>query len=324
MNKAKLVIVFLPFALSLLPLQAKAESNPLSNLFGSIIVLGNKHNNTASDNQNTADKSQDNSNSPSPNEIMRDLASKYDGIHGAHVPMTYSTECNKYINPGLTEDIKKMEENFKMGHYAYVGGLGFEDANAAAFCAFANRTIATPSDESLVGFYLGWSVLANHKAGMDTPEGIRNAQYALILLKQDAQANKNLISLIENSGVIPDVPVAAENADFKMTAFNAATQYSGNSFAFKRKYTGKTLRISGVVERINGSDKSALIVLAGIHKKNPNDEGWGDVVQCTITEDGALNQAMNISKGQAISVQGIYKPDQYTSGVSLDDCRIAN
>ena len=324
MNKTKLVIVFLPFALSLLSLQAQAESNPLSNLFGSIIVLGNKHNNSASDNQNTADKSQDNSNSPSPNEIMSDLASHYDGIHGVQVPITRSAECKEYINPDLKEDINKMEANFKMGHYSYVGGLGFEDANAAAFCALANRTISTPQDESLVGFYLGWSVLANHKAGMDTPEGIRNAQYALILLKQDAQANKNLISLIENSGVLPDVPVAAENPDIKMTAFNAATQYSGNSFAFKRKYTGKTLRVSGEVERINGSDKSALIILAGIHKKNPNDEGFSDVVQCTITDNGAINQAMNISKGQKISVQGIYKPDQDTIGVALDDCRIAN
>ena len=324
MNKAKLVIVFLPFALSLLSLQAKAENNPLSNLFGSIIVLGNKHNNSASDNQNTADKSQDNSNSPSPNEIMSDLASHFDEFQGAFNPKVSSVDCNVAINPRLKKDIDEMEANFKMGHYSYVGGLGFNDAKAASACALVNGASATPQDESLVGFYLGWSVLANHKAGLDTPEGIRNAQYALILLKQDAQANKNLISLIENSGVLPDVPVAAENPDIKMTAFNAATQYSGNSFAFKRKYTGKTLRVSGEVERINGSDKSALIVLAGIHKKNPNDEGWSDVVQCTITDNSAINQAMNISKGQKISVQGIYKPDQYTTGVSLDDCRIAN
>ena len=303
MNKVKLVVVVLPLVLSLISLPVNADNSPLSNLLGAISDLGK-----TLGNPNTGNQDQAKSDTSAPNEIMRLLASQQ--------MFPYCRE--DFAKKQLDQAIGK----YKMGQYSMAGADALIQAQTVAACAL--KTPGTiPQAENTVGLLLAVSAISNHKAGLDTPETIITAQDALTLLKLDASGNQDMISQVEKSGVIPaKAPTSEKSPYVKMTAHDAATKYTGNGFAFKKEYSGKTLRVSGEIQSIMGSEKSAFIVLAGVHKPNHNDENWNDVVQCTITEENAMKDAMNISKGQKISVQGIYSPKQFQSGVALQDCRI--
>lgn len=305
MNKAKLVVV-LPLALSLISLPVNADNNPVSNLFGAIADLGKTLGNPNTGNQDLAKND-----TSAPNEIMRLLASQQ--------MFPYCKE--DFVKKEIDQTISK----YKMGEYSMAGAGALLQAQTVAACSLKNQGMILSQAENTAGFLLAVSAISNHKAGLDTPETIIRAQNALTLLKLDASGNQDMISQVEKSGVIPaKAPTSAASPYVKMTAHDAATKYTGNIFAFKKEYSGKTLRVSGEIQSIGGSEKSAFIVLAGVRKPNHNDEGWNDVVQCTITEEDALKDAMNISKGQKISIQGIYSPMQFQTGVSLQDCRIVN
>lgn len=306
MNKVNLVVVVLPLALSLISLPANAGNNLVSNLFGAITDLGK-----TLGNPNTGNQDQAKSDTPAPNEIMSLLASQ---------------EMHPYCNEEFVKKrIDQTISQYKMGEYGMAGGDALLQAQTVAACALKNKGMNMSQAEKTAGFLLALSAISKHKAGLDTPANIITAQNALTLLKLDASGNQDIISQVEKSGVIPaKAPTSAVSPYVKMTAYDAATKYNGNSFAFKKEYTGKTLRVSGEIQRIGGSEKDAFIVLAGVRKADRNDEGWNDVVQCTIKEENAMKDAMNISTGQKISVQGIYNPGQFGIGVSLQDCKIVN
>lgn len=106
-----------------------------------------------------------------------------------------------------------------------------------------------------------------------------------------------------------------------MTAKDAATKYIANSFAFLRTYSNKTLQIKGRVQSINGHDDRASVTLEGIIQKDINDQGWQHIVACNVQSKDALDDVARISKGDMITVQGIFTP-RTLPGVSLDDCRV--
>lgn len=302
MNKVKFVGVILHIVFMLVSLPASADESPLSNLFGAIASLGKTLTTPGTGTQVQNETT-------SPDQIMKQLASQ---------------QMLPPCDPDFTKrEIDSAINKFKMGEYSMAGAAALVQAQSVAACSLNGKGMSLPEAKDTVGLLLAISAISNHKGGLDTPETAIHGRYALTLLKLNAGKNHDLISQVEKSGVIPTgVPMSATSPYVEMTAHDAATQYTNNSFRFKKEYSGKTLRVNGEIERIGGSNNNAYIVLAGIHKASHDDEGWNDVVQCTITEPTAMNDAMNISKGQKIFVQGVYSPKSYQMGVSLDDCRI--
>lgn len=193
-----------------------------------------------------------------------------------------------------------------------------------AVCAVKRNALPLVEAEQIAGENLAESAIALHRAGMDSPETITTAKYALTLLNMDAVKNASLISALNSSGVLPEAPpTASSDVSYTMTAAEAASQLMANDFAFNHKYDGKTLKIAGKVRAVTGG-KNVFIIMDGVPQADP---GINDQVTCTISNPAYINAAMSISKGQKITVQGIYTvPAQswLQSGVGLQDCHIVN
>ena len=198
------------------------------------------------------------------------------------------------------------------------------NAEEIAVCAVKRNAVPLVEAEQIAGENLAESAIALHRAGMDTPETITSAQNALTLLKLDASKNASLISALDSSGVLPEAPPAASSdASYTMTAAEAASQLMANTFAFNHKYGGKTLKIAGKVRAVTGG-KNVFIAMDGVPQADP---GINDQVTCTISNPADINAAMSISRGQKITVQGIYSaptPSWLQAGVALQDCHIVN
>ncbi|MDP3514962.1 MAG: hypothetical protein Q8S20_19650 [Sulfuritalea sp.] len=286
--------------LSMASMVVHADANPLSSLLGGLGKLGNAIEQSGGQ---AASKGATNG-----DEIMRQLASQ---------------DLSPYCNPSFTEkNIKATADKFRMGQYAMVGPEAFLIAQRVASCALKGTSITGSNEKNIVGQLLALSSIANHKAGVDSPETTIRAQNALTLLRLDAEGNKDLIAQVETSGALPEkVRMSSINATTKMSAFDLATKYQKNTPTFVREYSGKTLQVNGIIKSIAGDANRALIVLNGIPKSR-DEQGWQDVVQCQVTDAGALSDVMNIGKGGNVSVRGVYMKKQLDIGPSLYDCRI--
>lgn len=198
------------------------------------------------------------------------------------------------------------------------------NAEEIAVCAVKRNALPLVEAEQIAGENLAESAIALHRAGMDTPETITSAKNALTLLNIDASKNASLISALNSSGVLPEAPpTASSDASYTMTAADAASQLMANNFAFNHKYGGTTLKIVGKVRAVTGG-RNVFIAMDGVPQADP---GINDQVTCTISNPAYTSAAMSISKGQRITVQGIYTvPAQswLQAGVGLQDCHIVN
>lgn len=212
----------------------------------------------------------------------------------------------------------------KSGDLAGGGTDAKLNAEEIAVCAVKRNALPLVEAEQIAGENLAESAIALHRAGMDTPETIASAKNALTLLNVDASKNASLISALNSSGVLPVAPpTASSDASYTMTAADAASQLMSNNFAFNHKYGGKTLKITGKVRAITGR-QNVFIAMDGVPQADP---GINDQVTCTISNPAYTNAAMSISKGQKVTVQGVYTiPAQswLQAGVDLQDCHIVN
>lgn len=289
------------FAFSMASMSAHADDNPLSGLLGALGKLGNA---VAKPGDQPTSAGANNGGSDA-DEIMRQLS-------------TQDISLGCAVRSQITGTVDK----YKMGRYAEVASAALVNAQGVAACALKGGGIASLDDKSLVGQLLAMSAVANHKAGLDFPEITIRAQNALTLLRLDPGANKDMITQVETSGVLPERgPVSGSNAAARMSAFDLATKYQKNTLAFTHDYSGKTLQVDGIVKSIAGDERQALLVLNGI-PKSLDEQAWRDVVQCRITDSGALNDAMAVEKGRKVSVRGLYMKKQLDMGPTLYDCKI--
>jgi hypothetical protein len=117
----------------------------------------------------------------------------------------------------------------------------------------------------------------------------------------------------------PRGPIADASAFETLSGFEAATKYQKNTFGFERAYSGKTLKIKGRVLNVTGSDASATIMIEGV-KRDVDQRGWQDSIRCDVKDKAALDATVQISKGDMVSVQGVYKKG-LLPGVALEGCR---
>ncbi len=250
----------------------------------------------------------------SPESIMQSLAD-------SSVSMQLTTACEPEF---FQKEEQQSLAEIQSGNFAGGGTDAKLNAIEVAVCAVKRNALPMDVAEQIAGQNLAESAIALHRAGMDTPETITSAQNALTLLNINPDKNANLISMLNSSGVLPKAPPSASSAaDITMTAADAASQLMANSFAFNNKYGGKTLKITGKVHAVSGG-KNVFIAMDGVPAKDP---GINDQATCTISNPAYTNAAMSISKGQRITVQGVYVvPAQswLQAGVGLEDCHIIN
>ncbi len=237
----------------------------------------------------------------------------------ASIGMTYSVNC---VPEMFKENEKAALAKINSGDLAGGGTDAKLNAQEIAICAVKRHKLTMDMAEQIAGQNLAESAIALHRAGMDTLETKTSANNALTLLNLNASQNADIISSLKSSGVLPIAPpTAADNAAVTMTAAAAASQLMSNSFAFNQKYNGKTMKITGKVRAITGG-QTVFIAMDGVPQADP---GINDQVDCTITNPSYMNAATSISKGQKVTVQGVYTvPAQswMQAGVALQDCHI--
>ncbi len=87
--------------------------------------------------------------------------------------------------------------------------------------------------------------------------------------------------------------------------------HAGNTLAFKQKYVGHPITVSGKLWIINGEVKPPYLSLTGT-------DDIGTMLLCTLSDASAL---LPLKKGQALTVSGTMESVGMT-GMSLRPCRI--
>lgn len=120
--------------------------------------------------------------------------------------------------------------------------------------------------------------------------------------------------------VVPD----AKDVALKGTAKEIAQQYLGNTFAFNKKYSEKTIEATGKIGRIFDfkgklTPSTVSIGLIGIEHQ---EEIKSAEVLCKISDPKLFDKAMDVTVGQTIRVRGIYAPAKWL--VKLEKCVIVD
>jgi len=111
----------------------------------------------------------------------------------------------------------------------------------------------------------------------------------------------------------PEPMPAAEPGTMVVTVEELYSAYSADEVAADAKFTDKTLRVTGVVDRITVNDVQDIyyIILASAEKK----EQWN--VRCTFDRKYGA-QLNRLTTGQTVTVQGEY--DGYKMNILMKDC----
>ncbi|MBN8947130.1 MAG: hypothetical protein J0I74_08465 [Rhodanobacter sp.] len=229
---------------------------------------------------------------------------------------------------------QRADADWQRGMYldAQAGYLSL--ATHAAKCAVGKQVtnrkferISVAEGIRRVGSDLAMSAIAAKRANAVLPEIVRMAQDALNLLNTDPTANSELIAALMETGILGTAPPAIgslANA-VPMEASEAVKAYNGNTFGFKAKYNGKTLKVSGKIQLINGDTKQATVTLLGYMPPNPDNQGYQHQVRCEVMDQGALSRVMDLQVGKRVTVMGLFKPDSqsFPIGIELQNCIIA-
>ncbi|MDR9848686.1 OB-fold protein [Herbaspirillum huttiense] len=251
---------------------------------------------------------------------------------------TYASANTSTLNAGAACEavtrgylVKKSETDLKLASYGAASAGYLLNAQDIAQCAVgpagASQVSRIPVSQAIdqVGANLAMSVIAAKAGGLVIPQVTANAQNALALLEANKTANGDLIRKLKETGLVgDDSPTTASSAEvIQMTAKDAVSDFKSNNFAFKSKYDGKVLAISGVIQNITGSGQRATVTLVGHKPADLNDQGFQDLVRCEVSDQAALSKVINLKRGQMVKVMGLYKPatQAFPVGVELQKCQ---
>lgn len=175
-----------------------------------------------------------------------------------------------------------------------------------------------------VGQILAITVLAQQSTGVVDGQTTANAKNAMVLLQTNATDNESMIAKIVATGLVPEMAGNGGSHAITMTAQQAVAAYKSNTFGFNSKYSGKELQITGAIENISGSGQSATVSLMGYMPKDPQDQGFQNMVMCRVGAPAQIQRVASLSKGQAVTVRGLYSPDSaFNMGsVTLLNCSL--
>lgn len=314
----------------------QAQQSPLSGLFNNIKSLGSSIQSIGQSASPTASASAASPDVGLPQSPLvgilqlyaQDAATQGFDEHQACSPNSLST-TDSMIRGG--------EAQFKLGNFSTASGALKLGAEAIASCAVGPNDIPAnlqgahwqrvPLDAAIsqVGRALAFSALAAQRANIVTSVTITDANNAMQLLQSDPQANNATINQLKASGLaVTAIGAETGNTVTTMMAADAVARYKANNFGFNSKYSGKKLQIRGQVQAIGGAGASAIITLLGYMPKNPQDQGFQDVVRCDVVDPTALQRVENLSKGQMTSVIGLYNPatSALQVGIELQSCSV--
>jgi hypothetical protein len=227
--------------------------------------------------------------------------------------------------------VQKLEADFKLGNYVNASSGYLLAAKNVAQCAVgpvgARQVTRIPLSQAIneTGVTLAMSVIADKAGGLVTPQTKINAKNALTLLNVNKTANEELIRNLKETGLVGDAaPTTVSNAkSVHMTAEDAVSAYKSNNFAFKSKYDGKVLTISGTIKNISGSGQRATVTLVGNKHADLKKQSFSDVVSCVVSDQAALAKVMNLKSGAATKVTGLFKPETQALqiGIELQRCQ---
>lgn len=236
----------------------------------------------------------------------------------------------------------KGEAQFKLHNYVEAS-INFKAfASQVANCAvgadsLGAQRIPLPRAFNQVGTALADAVLASsifyNGQGATVPPEVRvDAQNAMSLLNNDPAANAGLILSLKKTGLFGTPAAAAGLANdsdaangttIPLTAKEAVTGFKSNAFAFKSRYAGKMLEISGPIQSIGDSGSGgATVTLVGYKPANMDNQGFQDLVRCDVSAPPALVRVAELKKGEKATVVGVYEPAKAVFGtIELQQCR---
>ncbi len=109
--------------------------------------------------------------------------------------------------------------------------------------------------------------------------------------------------------------------DLSTTAVAAVAKRKANSFAFDQNYLKKVIRLTGKIQAISGEANSARITLVGNTTIPLSSQSFADSVSCTVEEPQALKKTATLSKGQSVTLRGIYS-ESFMGSINLTRCEI--
>jgi uncharacterized protein (DUF1330 family) len=227
--------------------------------------------------------------------------------------------------------VAKLEADFQLGNYVNASSGYLMAAKNLAQCAVGpvgSRNVKRiPLSQAIneTGITLAMSVIADKAGGLVTQQTKINAKNAFTLLNANKTANEELIRNLKETGLVGDAaPTTVSNAKpVHMTAMDAVRAFKNNQFAFKSKYGGKILTISGTIQSITGSGQRASITLVGYKQADRKNQGFQDVVSCEVRDQAALSKVMNLKNGEATKVTGLFEPatQALQVGIELQRCQ---
>lgn len=341
----------------MLSASAFAQQNPLTGLFGSIQALGNSLHALGTPAAPSAGQLPA---APQQQEQMLDDGSPaFRALRAyavAYHQLTHDSGTSEIVataggttlvsgysacanTPSAYQDANRSEQLLGQNTASAVGQLHVDAETIAACASDANNppsqstsdTAAIPRPRiplekaySDVGQLLATAVLAQQAAGVVDGQASADAKNAMVLLKTNATANQAMIAKLAATGLVPELATGSRSHAIAMTAGHAVAAYKRNTFGFNTKYSGKELQITGPIENISGSGQSANVELEGYMPANPQDQGFQDMVICQVGDPGQLQRIADLSKGQTVTLHGLYNPNaQYMKvGITLLNCAV--
>jgi hypothetical protein len=336
---------------------AFAQQNPLTGLFGSIQAIGNSLHALATP---AAPSASQTPTDPQPQaQTLDDGSPAFGALRTyalAYHQLTHDSGTSEIVEagagmtlvsgfsacantPAAYRDARRSEQLLGQNTASAIGQLHTDAETIAACASDANNPPSqSPSDTlviprpriplekaySDVGQLLATAVLAQQAAGVVDGQTAADAKNAMVLLKTNAAANQAMIAKLAATGLVPELATKSGSHAIEMTAQQAVAAYKSNTFGFNSRYSGKELQITGPIENISGSGQSASVELQGYMPKNPQDQGFQDMVICQVGDPGQLQRVADLSKGQTVTLHGLYNPNaQYMKvGITLLNCAV--
>ncbi|MHB1641336.1 MAG: hypothetical protein ACYCS8_01590 [Acidithiobacillus sp.] len=236
--------------------------------------------------------------------------------------------CGSILEGVVHTEVTNSTNDFKMGDYGQSASGSLNAAQTIAYCYQHRHTMSQAEAYTNVGNLLAMSAIADKEMGSPLSMSGPTAVYAAAMLRV-AQPDSIILKTLTRDGLLgynspkPGVPTAM------MTATQAVRNYLGNPMAFKHRYNGKTLTITGKISQIiSEAGNSAEVVVNGEPWVRKNNLSFDDEVGCFV-QPAQSSTLMSMDKGDEVSMRGVFDTGNplykatFMSGVVLFGCHIS-
>jgi hypothetical protein len=241
-------------------------------------------------------------------------------------PAALKTHYNGSLEDAVAERSGTVDGAIRRNEFAMSSAQARNAAAEFSYCyAHYGAASEAPRYASAVGHFLVLGISAAHQAQMANAQTTADEDRARVLLRYasanggDAAAD---LKTLDAFGPKKDPTTAGH--DFRMTARALVTEYQANELAFRAKYGGKSLQVTGRARALSAlPDGRAMVAIVGI-ERDPGHGRLKDELTCEIKDPAGLSKAAQWKIPATVTVVGTYEaPTDFVSGVFLKDCRPA-